>query len=242
MGARISQTIFSAMLALIIFWDLGYDRQGIENKIKVIFFIIIDQTMCTMFPVLMTFLNEREVFIREYANHTYGVISYYLAKTLVELPFLALMTVLYTSITYFGLGLEREFETFLWFLTILIIIVLCAGSFGLVIGTAFTNPVAAVQMGPLWLSPLILLSGVLSNLDNISVVIAWMQYISPIRYGAEALLRNEFDGNKRYPFNPVEALNYNIGFYECLLYIIIIAIVLRILALIAIKLRVSKAQ
>lgn len=183
MKARIGQTIFSGLLALAIFWDLGYDQEGIESKIKVIYFITIDQTMNTMFPVLMTFLNEREVFIREYANHTYGCVSYYFAKSIVELPFLALMTVMYSFIVYFGFGLNSDFGVFLNFLMVLLIIVFCAGSFGFCIGSVFTSPVAAVQVGPFCLSPLILLSGVMSNLNNISFLISWMQYISPIRYG-----------------------------------------------------------
>lgn len=115
MRGRIAQMIFSGLLAISIFWNLGHDRAGIESKIKVLFHILVNQTMMSMFPVLMTFLNEREVFIREYANHTYGVLSYYFAKTVVELPFLASMSVLYALITYFGIGLEQELGVFLWF-------------------------------------------------------------------------------------------------------------------------------
>ena len=131
---------------------------------------------------------------------------------------------------------------FLNFLLVIELIVYCAGSFGFFIGTAFTNPTVAVLMGPLILSPLLLLSGIIAYLNNVSVVIRWMQYISPIRYGCEALLRNEFDDNPRYPFNPVPGLGFDIGFWNCLLWITVIGTVLRVLALVAIKLRISKAQ
>jgi len=72
MGARICQTIMTGLLALALFWNLDYGPAGVENKIRMLYFICIDQTMMTMFSVLMVFLNERDVFIREYANHTYG--------------------------------------------------------------------------------------------------------------------------------------------------------------------------
>jgi ATP-binding cassette, subfamily G (WHITE), eye pigment precursor transporter len=242
MAARIGQTIMSGLLALALFWNLGYDLKGIENKIRFIYFVAIDQTMMTMFPVLMVFLNERDVFIREYANHTYGCLSYYLAKTFVELPFLAFMSAMYATIVYFGVGLQATLENFLWFQLVLLAIVFWAGSFGFIIGTAITSPDVAIRIAPFVISPLILLSGVMSNLDNVSVTIRWMQYISPIRYGWEALLRNEFDDNPKYQFNPISGLQYNVGSSKCIVYIMVIAIVLRFVAFGAIKMRISKAQ
>jgi ABC-type multidrug transport system permease subunit len=124
MKARIGQSIFSGLMALALFWNLGFDLDGITTKLKLMYFIVIDQTMMTMFPVLMVFLNEREVFIREYANHTYGVISYYLAKTFIELPFLGLMTILYSTVLYFGVGFDTSFEAYFWFNIVLLFIVL----------------------------------------------------------------------------------------------------------------------
>lgn len=98
------------------------------------------------------------------------------------------------------------------------------------------------MVAPLVISPLILLSGLMVNIEQASIVIRWMQYISPVRYGGEALLRNEFDGNDRYDFNPIPSLNLNVGFANCILYLAVISFVLRILALIALRLRVTKAQ
>jgi ABC-type multidrug transport system permease subunit len=40
--------------------------------------------------------------------------------------------------------------------------------------------------------PIMLFSGFLSNVDSYPKWIAWIQYLSPIRYGFEALVRNEF--------------------------------------------------
>ena len=114
MKMRIGQTIFTALLVLSLFFDLGSDSQGIRDKVGMLYFVSIDQYMVTMMTVLMVFLNERDVFIREYANKTYGITSYYMAKTLVEMPFLLAMPVLHGSIFYFGVGLTHTLSQFLW--------------------------------------------------------------------------------------------------------------------------------
>jgi len=40
-----------------------------------------------MQSVLLLFIEEKPVFLREYASKTYGVWSYYISKSIVEAPF-----------------------------------------------------------------------------------------------------------------------------------------------------------
>lgn len=117
--ARIFSTIFMALLVLSVFWDLGYDSKGIQGKIGLFFFFCTNMVFSPMFGVLMTFLNERAVFLREYSNKTYGVLPYYFAKIFVELPFLLLVPVMFASIVYFGVGLTAEFGKFCIFCLIM---------------------------------------------------------------------------------------------------------------------------
>ena len=115
MRMRIGQTVFTSLLNLCLFYKLGFDLQGVNDKVGLLFFVCVDQFMITVMTVLMVFLNERDVFLREYANKTYGLITYYLAKTVVEMPFLLMMPVLHGSLYYFGVGLDKSLDKFLWF-------------------------------------------------------------------------------------------------------------------------------
>jgi len=46
--------------------------------------------------------------------------------------------------------------------------------------------------------PFIIFAGYFVNLNDVYVWLRWIQYISPVRYSTEALIRNEFEGNNKY--------------------------------------------
>jgi ABC-type multidrug transport system permease subunit len=57
----------------------------------------------------------------------------------------------------------------------------------------FENEQQASGIAPIIVMPLILFGGQFANPDAIPKWIGWIQYISPIRYGLESLVVNEFD-------------------------------------------------
>ena len=57
----------------------------------------------------------------------------------------------------------------------------------------FEKEESASGIAPIIVMPLILFGGQFANSKNIQDWISWLQYISPIRYGLEALVVNEFD-------------------------------------------------
>ena len=80
-------TLVIVFFALSLFWNLSSDYSGISNKTGAIMFIAINQVMTAIFSTLMNFLNEKEVFYREYANKSYDVFAYFASKSIVELPY-----------------------------------------------------------------------------------------------------------------------------------------------------------
>ena len=243
MRARIFSTLFMAALVLCLFWKLKYDEEGIRGKIGLFFFFCINQVFSAMFGVLLSFLNERDLFLREYSNQTYGVLSYFFAKNVVEIPFLAIMPVIFSLIVYFGVGLTQEFGKFVVFCLIMILLVCCASSLGLFVGSIFTNESVALSFAPLVISPIIIFSGVFVDADSQYVFLRWIQYISPIRYASEALMRNEFDGNNKYLFNPLTLYpSFNLGKWECILINGCLAVGFNMLSLLFLRLRIRKVQ
>lgn len=84
---RVIQTVVMAVLIILVFWDMGNDQQGIDGKAGFAFFISINQIMTALFSVLLMFLMERPVFLREYASKMYGIWTYFTSKSLIEIPF-----------------------------------------------------------------------------------------------------------------------------------------------------------
>jgi ABC-type multidrug transport system permease subunit len=194
---------------------------------------------------LFAFLEERNLFLREYASKTYGVLPYFISKTVVDIPLFVFIPLLYSQIVYYGTGITIAFGRVLIFNLTLICLVFANTSFGLFIGSAFTKEGIAVAMGPFCIMPMIIFSGFLVNLDTVYVWLRWIQYLSPIRYAMEILVRNEFDDNDKYDRvgeSLADELGYKIGLKNCFIILISIGVALRFLALVALRLGIRKVQ
>jgi len=80
--------------------------------------------MTSVLSVLLLFIVERPVFLREYANKTYGTTTYFVSKTLIEIPFQFIFPVVFSAIIYFAVGMTVDFWRFVIFTIILISVVL----------------------------------------------------------------------------------------------------------------------
>jgi ABC-type transport system involved in multi-copper enzyme maturation permease subunit len=201
--------------------------------------------MSPIMGILFAFLEERSLFLREHANKTYGIIPYYLAKTMIDTPFLILMPLLYIQIVYYGVGLTITVERVLVYNATFICLVFTTTALGMFIGTIFTKEAVALAIAPVSLSPMIIFSGFLVNLDTVYVWLRWIQYLSPIRYAMEILVRNEFDDNDKYDRvgeSLADELGYKIGLKNCFIILISIGVALRFLALVALRLGIRKVQ
>lgn len=66
-------------------------------------------------------------------------------------------------------------------------------SIGFWTGSLFKDAQRSSAMAPVLLMPLMMFSGLYNKLDSIPPWIAWMQYLSPFRYGLHAVLINEYN-------------------------------------------------
>lgn len=81
--------------------------------------------------------------------------------------------------------------TDIFILAITLVGAACVGSsIGLLTGSFFKDAQRSTSMAPALLLPLMMFSGLYNQIGSIPVWIRWMQYISPFRYGLQALLLN----------------------------------------------------
>lgn len=123
----------------------------------------------------------------------YTVGSYYLAKIAAETPILCLTPMIFSIIVYFKIGLTITASQFFYFYLIILLLSQCAASFGYFMSSIFHKEEMAVSLSPVIMMPIMLFGGQFANAGNIQAWISWFQYISPIRYGFESFVRNEFD-------------------------------------------------
>lgn len=140
-------------------------------------------------PAILTFPSERPVFLREYASNMYGVIPYFLSKTVAELVLLVIQIHLCLLISYFGMGFHGIFHVhFLAFF----LVGLASSSIGLFFGCSIADIKTAMEITPLAFVPQILFAGFFIKMEQVPVVLRWLQYICGLKWGMNIAQANEF--------------------------------------------------
>ena len=133
------------------------------------------------------------MFERENHSGLYGLPAYFFSKMAIEVPIYLFMPVILVSLTYFVFGLNPGITHFL---TTALVCALLAGlgmSIGLVAASNFRQLTIALSVVPLFVLPMMLFAGLLVNLSGMPVWIQWIKWLSPMKYGFVALMKNEFD-------------------------------------------------
>jgi hypothetical protein len=205
LGARFGMSIFLALLYAWLFagsgkngnttcgvktaFDAGHCSADFQAHYGTLVSLAISAMMGSAQPVLLTFPNERPVFLREYAGKQYGVVPYFISKTFVELFVVLISQVLTFVVAYPIMGLHGNFALLViygWVLGI------ASSSLALVIGCGVAAATKAIQLAPLALIPQMLFSGLFLPVSKIPESLRWVKFICPLKYAISLLTDVEF--------------------------------------------------
>lgn len=208
---KLTTTCVTACFVAFFFWqagayvplDSGYTgtkySQIFQNLQGALFFMTMNITMNAIQNVILIFPDERPVFLREVNNNMYKVGPYFWAKISSELPFSIAMPSVFGCIVYFTVGLNPTAGNFFVFLLTLILIYNASSGYSLIISAIFSNKQVAVTLTPVLIVPFMLFAGFFVASSSIPVWLREFEYVSIYKYGYQALMRNEFDNNSRFP-------------------------------------------
>jgi len=190
--ARLIQFVAVSLFLGATYIPLGNDQASIQDRTGVLFFIAIGMVMLNANSIILTFPLERGLLIRDQYSGMYRVWTYFLGKMLSELPF-GVIIAFATAITgYWFIGLANTASQFFIFTLTVWVQMYVGGSIGLLLGCAMPNPELAVSLSPVFIIPFMLFGGFFTNLNSIGPWLNWVQWISPFKWGFEALGINEF--------------------------------------------------
>lgn len=127
------------------------------------FFISLDILFQAMMPLALVFPTERSVFLKEENSKMYGVIPYFISRNIVDIPFLFILPAIYSLVTYWMVGLSSTFEQFFTMYFILMLMSFVGSSIGLLAGSFLQDEKGITEMIPIFLLPLIIISGYFKN-------------------------------------------------------------------------------
>ncbi|GAB2274463.1 ABC transporter G member 31 [Dionaea muscipula] len=193
-GVRIFLTMSIAIILGLVFWGLGSKRDSAMNL-----FAIFGALYSTCFfmgmangnsvqPVVAT---ERAVFYREKAAGMYSPLPFAAAQGLVEVPYIALQTLMFSFITYPMIDFEWTIRKCLLYFLFLFLTFTYFTFYGMMaVGVTPTQHIAAVTSTAFY-SFWNLFTGFLITKQNIPGWWIWFYYISPVSWTLDGLFTSQ---------------------------------------------------
>jgi hypothetical protein len=174
-----------------IYIHAGYGEAGSHKRLGLFAFTLTFLLTSTT-ETLPTFVTERPIVLAETAAGLYRLSSHVAAATLVFLPYLLAVALLYSVCVYFLVGLCSSAGAFAAFVLVVWAVVLTANSFVLFVSSFAPDYIAGMSLVSVSLAGFFLFSGYFLSRGSMPSYWVFVHYASPYKYALDALLANEY--------------------------------------------------
>lgn len=196
--ARTGQAVLAGIVLGTIFMNAANDdsiRFKLQTQIGFFAFSLTFLLSSTT-EGLPIYLQERRILMRETSRGAYRISSYVISNTMVFLPFLLIVALLYTCPVYWLVGLRREISAFLYFSLVVWMVVLMSNSFVACFSALVPNFIMGTSLIAGLIGSFFLFSGYFISKDDMPRYWIFMHYLSLFKYPFECFIINEYGGEK----------------------------------------------
>ncbi|KAI9332100.1 P-loop containing nucleoside triphosphate hydrolase protein [Obelidium mucronatum] len=184
--SRVMNVFGGALIFMIFYVKIGTDQSGVNSRLN-----LLQQSLSMMNSGMITcismFPQELLLFKFEYQDRAISTQSFFLAYTLIELPFELIASTLFAIFSRYITGLQLNPG----YLILALIGVVSAGeSIGIAFSVFFSKPGFSLQLLSLILTLMVLSSGLISV--AMPVFLTNLNYLSVVRYAARTIAAAEF--------------------------------------------------
>ncbi|CAB9519200.1 Putative white-brown complex homolog protein 30 [Seminavis robusta] len=183
-------TFFSALF----WWRLPDNTAYVFQRNSLLFFMLIAQSNGIVTSSISVFQRERTLLRRERSKKLYGVLPFFIAKTLSDMTNNVLLPCLYGAISYYACGFRPAFEHFAKFVLVFYLTMSAAQSMGLFLSVLIPSMSIALILAPPITLFFMIMGGFYIPLQNMNPAVRWLSWLSFAQYGYSAMLVNEFGG------------------------------------------------
>ncbi|KAL4613032.1 ATP-binding cassette sub-family G member 2-like [Arapaima gigas] len=194
--AQLILNIIFAVLVGLIYYQIPHTLpEALQNsRIGAFFFLIINMVFGNLSAVEL-FISERALFIHENSSGYYRTSVYFLSKVFADLiPNRIIPVFLFSSISYYMMGLKPNIEAFLLFALTMSLVSLSAVSLAFLVSASVSSFAMANILIALPFVFMMVFGGFLVNLNSMLRWMSWLKWASIFRYGLEAVTINEMRG------------------------------------------------
>ncbi|KAI4384795.1 hypothetical protein MLD38_002898 [Melastoma candidum] len=174
-----------------IYINVGMGKEGIEKRFGLFAFTLTFLLSSTT-ETLPVFIDERPILLREASSGVYRLSSYLIANTLVFIPYLLAIAILYSASVYFLVGLCPTWPAFSYFALVIWAIVLMANSFVLFLSSVAPNYISGTSLVTMFLGAFFLFSGYFISKGSMPRYWVPMHFLSMYKYALDAMIVNEY--------------------------------------------------
>ncbi|KAL5573727.1 hypothetical protein UlMin_023324 [Ulmus minor] len=197
--SRIIQAVVAGFMLGTIFMNAtnDHDPRRVVFQTQIGFFAFsLTFLLSSTTEGLPIYLQERRILMRETSRGAYRLSSYVISNTLVFLPFLFAVAILYSTPVYWLVGLRREIDGFVYFSLVVWIVILMSNSFVACFSALVPNFISGTTVVAGLMGSFFLFSGYFISKEDIPRYWIFMHYLSLFKYPFECFIINEYGGEQ----------------------------------------------
>ena len=188
----LTQLFFAIIISLL--YNLTLTQAGIQNRNGLLFFLTINQAFSALQGPINSFVDEKKLVENERVSMSYSLSAYFISRVLSEFPIMIALLLVYSTIIYWGTGLQPEPVKFFIFIGFIALVTVNGGALGYLISAISSTSLVANALGTPILIILLLFGGFYINSSTIPGGSEWIPYIDFLSWGYRGLALNEFQG------------------------------------------------
>ncbi|XP_012063520.1 PREDICTED: ATP-binding cassette sub-family G member 1-like [Atta cephalotes] len=185
---RLATHIIVGLLLGTIFYNFGGNAENVGSNIACLFFFLLFLFFASAMPAVQMFPTEAAVFLQEHLNNWYSLKAYYSVKVLTDFPIQILCVSPFLFISYYMTGQPMEYDRFLQTWSVCLLITIIGQTFGILTGTAFGTELG-IFLIPASSISLLLFSGFFLKLNEMSIYLQPLSFVSFFRYAFEGIMQ-----------------------------------------------------
>ncbi|GKE20616.1 ABC transporter G family member 9-like protein, partial [Tanacetum coccineum] len=142
---KIAQVVAITLLCGLLWWQC--DKNRIQDQSGLLFFYTGFWGMFPLFQAIYTFPQERAMLAKERSSRMYKLSSYFLSRTIGDLPMELVLPTLFYILTYLMAGLKPDAGGFVYALFTVLLSVLVTQGLGLALGAIVMDLKKAIVLG-----------------------------------------------------------------------------------------------
>jgi len=156
---RVAVNVFLSVFVGLLFFQTGNKQQSVYARVGFLFFMTSIQAFITIVAAVLTFTEERALFLREKQKHIYSTSAYFLGRTFVDMALQTVLAIIFGAFAYPMVGLQGDMNKFVGYIFALILTGQATHSYALIVGALVPYRTVALMLSPIVMVPFMMVTG-----------------------------------------------------------------------------------